>query len=174
MKGDDSVKVLLVSVLILACAASAAADVYGRIRTTNAVATDKYGRAITNTYYQNKGDVEVAAIYGTNVSTTSEPTLGVGADTVDVAIGSGGMPSGIILTKPEEATLEMGWIRFKESVDGITHSYTWGDWCPFYIGAAKYEDYFKCGLWDSCQIILAGSAFGKVDVYHRWEMISDD
>ena len=161
----------LVVILVFVLALPAGAEPLGRIRTTNAVATDWFGRPITNTYYQNKGDCEVDAVYGTTVSLGDEP---IPADDVSVDIGSGGMPSGLLLTIPEEATLEVGFIRFKESVDGIEHSYTWGDWCPFYIGEVKYEDYFKCGLWESCHITLGGSGAGVVDVYWRLEMISDD
>lgn len=126
--------------------------------------------SIVNTFYQGAGDCEVDAIYGTDVALGDEPTV---ADSVDVAIDSGGMPGWLILTIPEEANLDDVFVQFKESVDGDTHSYAWGDIQPCYVGGAQYNDTFNVGLWDSCKIHLAGSAYGKVNVYWRIERISD-
>ena len=164
-------RLLLVALLVLVLAVPAASDETGRIRTTRAIATDRYGRSIVNTFYQGAGHCEVNAIYGTNVALGDEPVV---ADTVDVAISSEGMPGSLVLTIPTEATLDDMFIRFKESVDGVAHTYTWGDWSPVYIGAVRYDDLFQVGLWDSCHIVLAGSAYGKVDVYWRIERIMDD
>lgn len=159
---------LLVLGLVLALATSAFAS--GFINEAS-VATDSRSRSIVNTFYKSIGDCEADCVYGTGIAVGDEPAA---ADTVDVAIGSGGMPGWLLVTIPEEATLTVGFIRFKESVDGSTHSYTWGDWAPFYIGEAQYDGAFNVGLWDSAHVTLGGSAGGLVDVYWRMELISDD
>ena len=160
-----------IACLVLALALPATADPYGRIWRGNVVAKDANGTPITNTFYQCIGDCEVAAVYGTDVSLGSEPAA---ADTVDVEIGSGGMPGNLKVQFLGEATFTGAFIRFKQSVDGVTHSYLWGDWTPLYVGAVYREAEFTTGLWDSCHITLIGSAYGKADVYWRMELISDD
>ena len=166
-------KLLVAVLLTLALAGPAFAS--GFINEA-AVAIDARSRAIHNTFYKSIGDCEVNCVYSESIALGDEPILGVppATDTAHVAISSGGMPGWLMVTIPEEATLTIGFIRFKEAVDGATFGYTWGDWAPFYIGAAKYDGAFKVGLWDSCQIQLAGSALGLVDVYWRMELISDD
>ena len=156
--------------LVLALATPAMATPF--INNGSLVARDANGRSIVNTFYKSIGDCEASCVYNDSIAIGDEPVLG--ADTTDVAISSGGMPGWLILTIPEEATLTVGFIRFKEAVDGATFTYTWGDWCPFYIGEAQYDGAYNVGLWDSCKIILGGSAAGLVDVYWRLELISDD
>ena len=158
--------------LVLALAAPAFADIHGQIDVTNAIARDAHGRAIHNTFYQSVGDCEADVVYGTTIAVGDEHTAGT--DTIGVAISSGGMPAWLMLQIPEEATLTVAFVRFKESVDGSTFSYTWGDWCPLYIGEAYREFAFNVGLWDSCHISFGGSAYGLVDAYWRMERISDD
>ena len=162
----------LVLGLVLALAAPAFA---GGFINEAAVATDSRTRSIHNTFYKSIGDCEVNCVYSDSIALGDEPLLaGTIDDTAHVNFGSGGMPGWLMVTIPEEATLTVGFIRFKEAVDGATFGYTWGDWALFYIGAAQYDGAFNVGLWDSCQIQLAGSGLGLVDVYWRMELISAD
>ena len=164
-------KLFLTVLLVLALASPAAADAYGRIWRGDVVAKDITAASIVNTFFQNIGDCEADVIYTANIAVGDEP---VAADTMHVAIGSGGMPGWLMLQIPEETNLTVAFVRFKESVSGATHSYTWGDWCPLYIGGEYREFSFNTGLWDSCHVALGGSGNGKVDVYYRYELISDD
>ena len=164
-------KLLVTALLVLALASPAAADAYGRIWTGNAVAKDVTATPITNTFFQNIGNCQVDCVYLTTIAIGDEPAA---ADSVDVAIGSGGMPGWLMLQVPEETNLTVAFIRFKESVSGATHSYAWGDWCPLYIGGEYREFAFNCGLWDSCHVTLGGSSGGLANVYWRMELISVD
>jgi len=166
-------KWLILALLVLVFVVPAVADKYGRISATNVVAVDYYGRPITNTFYQNAGDCEVDVWCGTDVALGDEPV--VPADSVDVEISSGGMVGWLLITIPAETNVTVMFIRFKESVDGVTHSYTWGDWAPCYVEPNEvYRDAFNVGLWEACQIVLAASSYCKADVYYRMERISDD
>ena len=164
-------KWLVAALLVMALAVPASADVYGRIWRSDVVAKDQTGASIVNTQFQNVGDCVEDVIYTTNIAIGDEP---VAADTMHVAVSSGGMAAWFMLQVPEETNLTVGFIRFKESVGGATHSYTWGDWCPLYFGGEYREFAFNCGLWDSCHVVFGGSGSGKVDVYYRFELITDD
>lgn len=134
------------------------------------VMRDGNGQPIVNTFFQLTGH-NPNVIYGTDASIYVEPAA---ADTKDICIGSGGMPAWFLMQVPEETGLEMFWMRAKESVSGATHSYTWGDWVPFYVGG-EYRDFASnAGLWDSLQVVFCGAAYGSLRVYHRMELISDD
>ena len=163
-------KWLILVLLALVFVAPAFADETGRISATNVVATDHFGRPIINTFFQLVGH-NPNVIYGPNVSVWSEPTA---EDTVDIAVDSGGMPAWWFMQIPEETGLEMFWIRQKESVSGPTHSYTWGDWCPVYVGETYREFASNAGLWESIEVVFAGAAYGSLRVYYRMELISDD
>lgn len=160
-------KLLVAALLVLALAVPVFA---GGFINDAAVATDSRSRAIVNTFFQITGH-NPNVIYGTDASVYVEPAA---ADTKDIYIGSGGMPAWFLMQVPEETGLDMFWVRAKESVDGATHSYTWGDWVPIYVGGEYREFASNTGLWDSLQVVFTGAAYGSLRVYYRMEMISDD
>ena len=132
------------------------------------VARDANGRSINNTFYKCEGD-SVSFVYGTD-----GPAVCV-ADTCgpDISINPTGMPGWLIVQFPEEANTLTAWFKFFESVDGTTHSYTAGDWVPVLMGGEKTEVAFNVGLWDSCHVVVVGSAYGTMSAYWRTELISD-
>ena len=152
--------------LVLALAAPALGGAY--INDGNLVAYDANGRAIHNTFYKCEGD-SVLFSYG-----TEGPVVCV-ADTCgpDISINPTGMPGWLLVTFPEEATTLTAWFKFFESVDGRDHSYAAGDWVPVYLGASEREVAFNVGLWDSCHVVVVGSAYGMMSAYWRVELISD-
>ena len=160
-------KLLVAELLVLALAVPVFA---GGFINDAAVATDSRSRAIVNTFFQITGH-NPNVIYGTDASVYVEPAA---ADTKDIYIGSGGMPAWFLMQVPEETGLDMFWVRAKESVSGATHSYTWGDWVPVYVGGEYREFASNTGLWDSLQIVFTGAAYGSLRVYYRRELISDD
>jgi len=170
------VKRFALCLLVLALATPALATNYLNYPEALMRSPYSYGY-VTNTFFQSRAAVADSVIYGTNVSFTSKPdTLaggGAGADTVDVTINPAGVPGWLLVTIPEEANLTMYWIRFKESVDGSTHSFAYGQWTPVYVGGAESKEAFNVGLWDIAQLVAAGSDTGKVDIYWRTEIISD-
>ena len=162
-------KLLLAALLVAALAVPASGSF---INSGEVIARDGNGQLITNTFFQHAGDCVVDAIALTTIAIGDEPTA---ADSVDVAISSGGMPGWLMLQVPEETNLSVAFIRFKESVSGMDHSYTWGDWCPLFIGGEYREFAFNCGLWDSCHITLGASVNCVVDAFYwRMELISAD
>jgi len=161
------VKLLLAALLVAVLALPASAGEF--INDGSTVAYNGH-YPIQNTFFQEKGDVHFVR-YGTDASAHTEPAL---ADTKDICIGSGGMPAWFLMQVKEEVGLEMFWVRKKESVDGMTHSYTWGDWVPILVDGAYREYASNAGLWDSLQVVFCAATYGSVDVYCRMEMISDD
>lgn len=98
-------------------------------------------------------------------------------DSVDVDIDPTGIPGWLHIVIPEEATLTRGRIVFTvptSSPDLTTApTYAAGDTIEFYIGEAKYDDWFKVTGWSSADLWLIGSAPGKVDVYWYVEKYTD-
>ena len=158
-------KWLLTGLLVAALAMPAAATNFLRLPEAHMRAN---GEAITTTFYKCEGD-SVLFAYGPR-----GPAVCV-ADTCgpDISINPGGFPAWLIVTFPEEANTLTAWFRFFESVDGNTHSYTGGDWVPVYLGGVERDVAFNVGLWDSCHVVVVGSAYGKMSAYWRTELISD-
>lgn len=98
-------------------------------------------------------------------------------DTVDVSIDPTGIPGWLHLTIPEEATLTRGRILFtvpsSSPIGSTAPTYAVGDTIEFYIGEAKYDDWFKVSGWSEASVWLIGSALGNVDVYWYVEKYTD-
>lgn len=114
-----------------------------------------------------EGDRTVDATY----STLTFP------DTIDVDIDPTGIPGWLHIVIPEEATLTRGRIVFTvpSSSPSFTTAPTYaiGDTIEFYIGEAKFDDWFKVTGWSSADLWLIGSGAGLVDVYWWAELYTD-
>jgi len=160
-------KLFAVVALTLALAVPAFAG--NRIADPDVIMRSPYpGSPVTNTFYKCEGD-SVNFAYGTDGAAVCV------ADTCgpDISINPTGMPGWLIVQFPEEANALTAWFKFFESVDGVTHSYTAGDWVPVLLGGEKTDAVFNVGLWDSCHVVVVGSAYGKMSAYWRTELISD-
>ena len=158
-------KLFLAALLVAALALPATAGVFVN---TPGVAVDANFSRINNTFYKCEGD-SVLFVYG-----TEGPVVCV-ADTCgpDISINPNGIPGWLIVQFPEEATTLTAWFKFFESVDGGTHSYAAGDWVPVLLGGEYREAAFNVGLWDSCHVVVVGSAYGEMSAYWRVELIGD-
>ena len=117
-------------------------------------------------FFHVEGDHLEDLVYGT-----------ANAGTVDIAIDPTGIPGWLHISIPEEATLEEVRFVFWEPVStpDLTGDLTYasGDTCEFYIGASRYEGWFKIAGWDRVEMWLIGSGYGLVDVYWYVEKYTD-
>lgn len=157
-------KILLVAILALFLAGTAVAE---NISIDAPPTTPTSG--VPDMFLYIEGDHSLQAIYAAAAGNTTLAN--------SVSIAPTGIPGWLHIVIPEEATLTVGRIVFKERSDSpdftTAATFAWGDTVEIYIGEAKFDDWFKVTGWDEAVLYLEGSAAGNVDVYWSAEKYSD-